>query len=312
MASLLKPTLRAMIIKSMSRKAPTFQQLAHYINRDAEGHVQIAHNLPYAGRDPDLVAAQFQQNYRYLPPRRNGNALYHLVLVLPAQPQMERKALQPVLQQLGQELCNRFAPDQLAWGRAHYNTDHPHIHLMVSANDARGTSRRRLTKQSFASLQRDMEAYKASRFPELVGIDVYRKQASQDRARVRAAEGELIRRTKTPSAKQRLREQVYQIMRQSQDRSALETHFKANGLELYQRGESWGLHDLTSGRRFRFRTLGLEPELQVILARKASEAPQRKVEAKPDPRAQQLLESRANLERITREELGRFDRGDER
>ena len=81
-----------MIIKSMARKAPKFAQLITYVSRDADQSpgTMFARNLYHSGADEQVVAGQFLDNCRHLPMRKNGNALCHEVIVLEAQPSIER------------------------------------------------------------------------------------------------------------------------------------------------------------------------------------------------------------------------------
>ena len=62
-----------MIVKSMSRKVPSFGQLIGYIDReeDAERY-RIRHNL--AARDPELVRQEFERNAALLQKRKKKTA----------------------------------------------------------------------------------------------------------------------------------------------------------------------------------------------------------------------------------------------
>ena len=164
-----------MIIKSMARKAPTFAQLIAYIGRDAAPApgTTFMRNLYHSGAEERVVAGQFLDNFRHLPKRKNGNALYHEVIVLEGQPSLSKAELNRILCDLAERYCSQRAPNQLAWGRVHHDTEHPHIHLMISANEVRSPKRVRLEKATFAEIQRDLERYKQRRFPELDGRPVY-------------------------------------------------------------------------------------------------------------------------------------------
>ena len=60
---------------------------------------------------------------------------------------------------MGQEYLRQRAPEQLAYGVIHLDTDHIHLHLMVSANRVRSADRVRLSKADFADIQRETERY---------------------------------------------------------------------------------------------------------------------------------------------------------
>jgi hypothetical protein len=68
-----------MIVKSMSRKTPSFGQLIGYIDRD-EGQeaYRIRHNL--LGRGQGRVRSEFERNSDLLAKRKNGVYLYHEII----------------------------------------------------------------------------------------------------------------------------------------------------------------------------------------------------------------------------------------
>ena len=81
-----------MIIKSLSRKKPTFDQLYNYMLDGAEQkHFIISKNL--YNTDKDKVLLQFKENSKLLPKRKNGVFLYHKIISLPGQKETKRNAL---------------------------------------------------------------------------------------------------------------------------------------------------------------------------------------------------------------------------
>jgi hypothetical protein len=296
-----------MIIKSMARKAPTFKQLVDYIGRDAAGktHGTFARNLYHGGNDSVLVAEQFYQNHHWLPERKNGNALYHEVIVLEPQEHLTKKRVSEILVELAEDYCKRRAPEQLAWGQVHLNTDYPHIHLMLSANAVRSSKRVRLEKTSFAQIQRDLEQYKFRHFPELQGLRVYANGQQRQTPKITRIEGEQIRRTGSASNKQ----QVHQILQTAFGKASglndLKTHLRLRGFDLYQRGKTHGVKCQKTGRKYRFKTLGLNTAFENIISEKPKSKPE------PDKRAEALLKSREKLERAAEQQLSEFDRHNE-
>lgn len=289
-----------MIIKSMSRKAPSFGQLMDYIDRGADHEAPSAfvRNLYALGHDRAEVLAQFQGNYAYLPQRKRGNALYHEVIVLEPQGHLGRDVVNRALHRLAAQYCVQRAPGQLAWGRAHHNTDFPHIHLMISANEARSDRRVRLSKAELAEIQRDLERWRGEHLPELNAQVVYGRDAQKRTPKQPVQEGEMVRRTGEPSQKQQVFEVVQTAMTQSQDRAALESKLLANGVSLYQRGKTWGVKT-PDGRRYRLRTLGLADDFERLSERKADTKHH-------DSRAVDLRQTR--LDKAARDEIDGFDR----
>ena len=69
-----------MIIKSMSRKSHSFGQVLEYINAPESTGPAILQNLNTNEEDLKAIERAFLDNSRYLPPRKNGNVLYHEIL----------------------------------------------------------------------------------------------------------------------------------------------------------------------------------------------------------------------------------------
>ena len=330
-----------MIIKSMARKAPTFAQLIAYIGRDADPApgTTFARNLYHSGADERVVAGQFLDNFRHLPKRKNGNALYHEVIVLEGQPHLDRAQLNAALTDLAERYCARRAPGQLAWGKIHHDTDHPHIHLMISANEVRSARRVRLDKAAFAEIQRDLERYKLQAHPELAGGPIYDRAAERSSPKITRNEGEVVRRTGKSSRKQAAHAEFQKVLASAYGHAEIVTRLRDAGFELYRRGKTTGVRSLDGAQKYRLSTLGLQAEFDAALTRvrpvpavdaiperKAEKpperpkkpAPQRTIEQlkkpppqkprlEPDPRAAALLQRRADLERRAEDRLRGFD-----
>ncbi len=284
-----------MIIKSLARKRPGFRQLIGYIGRD-NGPV-FSRNLYGATQLPEVGDA-FEKNYELLPKRRNGNALYHEVIVLPPQPGMSRNKQAAILKQLAEHYCELRALGNLAWGRIHQDTDNSHIHLMISANAAQSKTRTRLSKARFAEIQAEMEREARARFPELQDKVLYDRSATSPRKATRIHEAEMTRAGKKPTRKATISRLFAQMLQQSRSPDDLKAQLIREGLELYQRGRHTGLRDTQTGARYRLTTLGLADRLQarqqewqrVREASKNARPSDRSPET--DPRAAELLRQR--------------------
>lgn len=272
-----------------------------YIARgsNAQTGTDFVRNVYARSNDRDAVVGQFLDNYRFLPERKNGNALYHELVTLEPQPHLSDGEIEAALHALAERYCQQRAPHQLAWGRVHHDTDFPHIHLMISANAVRSDRRVRMDRAYFARIQRDLERWQKEHLPEITGQTVYGRQAEKETPRQPIQEGELVRRTKSPSRKQEVSEIVRAIFDDASDQRQAEQGLQAAGFELYQRGQTWGIRDIASGRRYRLRTLGLQPSFDRLLAR-APPAP----EPHLDGRGAGLLAERAA------QVIERFDRDD--
>lgn len=285
----------------MSRKAPTFAQLFDYIGRSSgpASGTAFVRNLYSEGQSREEVTAQFLENYRYLPERKGGNALYHELVALEPQPNLSDGEIEAALHELAEQYCQMRAPHQLAWGRVHHDTEFPHIHLMISANAVRSDRRVRMDRSYFANVQRNLERWQAEHLPEIKGQPVYNRQTEKETPRQPIQEGEMVRRTKSPSRKRQVFETVRAIFDEGSGRAHAEKTLRMAGFGLYQRGKNWGVVDLNSGRRYRLQTLGLQPIFDRLIARD-----QNRSAPHVDDRAADLLAARAA------EVIGRFDRDD--
>lgn len=291
-----------MIVKSMSRKAPTFRQLAGYIGQNATASEGcFSKNLYYQGSDKTVVSKLFFENYKNLPKRKNGNALYHEVIVLSSQPHLSKQMQTRILHDLANHYCELRAARQLVWGRAHFDTEYPHIHLMISANEFHASRRKRLTKRQFADIQKQLEIYKEHKFPELNDLGVY-KRPDVSRVRTKTSEGELKRRTGKPSQKEQLSELVVDALNQSISQTDFENRLQEHGLLLYQRGKYWGVINQASGKRYRLKTLGLEQSFKALQIAH--------LDISKDTRARELLKQREHLADHANMQLSDFEHDD--
>ena len=260
-----------MIVKSMARKSASFGQLLAYINKATEKGPAILHNLVNVDDDPYAIYREFLDNYRYLRHRKNGNVLYHEVMSFN---EADRNGLShPVIEDLVRRYVEERAPNCLVYAKAHWDRPNPHVHLMLSANEVASARRVRLTTARFAAIKRGLETYQRERYPSLChsiaqGEKTRKGFGTRPKAR---AESELTRRVAQGSPKPPLRKDAVRMMCEEQLRDArsvesLLLRLALLGLEVYCRGRHAGVVDLSSGRRYRFGTLGVAALLEDRLA----------------------------------------------
>ena len=156
-----------MIIKSMSRKTPSFDQLTNYMLAPEGAALSVLHNLPIGNNTPESIVQAFEENHAELPTRANGNALYHEILALPPNTDLPKRQQIEALKKIAALYLDRRAAQQLAIGVIHAETAHIHMHLMISSNAVLSKKRLWMHKQEFADIQREIEEYKIQHFPEL-------------------------------------------------------------------------------------------------------------------------------------------------
>ncbi len=245
-----------MIIKSMARKQPSFDQLVDYLGyfHKRKSAFGLTHNLYASGEDRAAMVQEFEENYRYLPPRKNGNALYHEVIALDPNTKMHKRKQIKALRDLARQYLAKRAPEQLAYGVIHTDTPYLHMHLVISSNSVKSQKRARLAKKEFAAVQREVEAYKIEHYPELGDEKYYAKKTTRARRTNREQQAE--QRTQKPSHKQVMAEKLAKVLRAAKDRATLAAGLAEHDLTLYTRGKSVGVQT-KGGRRYRFATLGL-------------------------------------------------------
>lgn len=163
-----------MIIKSLSRKAPTFRQLKSYLDRGGAPGVGFAWNLdrPWFAPDEDILRA-FADTAAALRERSNGIKLFHEIVSVKRDDRLPVEVQQEILHDAVMEWLRVRAPDQLGYGRLHVEGGHLHVHLMLSANRPGDDRPVRLSRAAFADLQRQVEARVLERHPQFRQERVY-------------------------------------------------------------------------------------------------------------------------------------------
>lgn len=251
-----------MIIKSLSRKAPSFGQLAAYVLAAKGARIDLRHNLPVTAETPEAIVRAFEENHALLSRRANGNALYHEIIALPPTTALPVTDLSAALVALAERYLDQRAPRQMAVGVVHGDTAHVHIHLMISSNPVLSRQRVRLSKRDFATIQREMEDARLRLYPALGPARPYTAPRAGMKRSTR--EQEAIRRRGAPNRKDDLAAALGSVMNEATGREALDRALADMGIALYRRGRSVGVVT-KGGRRYRLDTLGLlEPYTEAL------------------------------------------------
>ncbi len=126
-----------MIIKSMSRKTPSFDQLVGYTLAPEGAQIAIYHNLPVRAVTPDRIIEAFDESHELLPKRINGNALYHEIISLEPNIELPIKQQAEALRFIAERYLEKRAPRQLALGVIHTDTAHtPRMYTCIWSSAA--------------------------------------------------------------------------------------------------------------------------------------------------------------------------------
>lgn len=267
-----------MILKSMARKTATFSDLLSYMDREGVSERIVAHNL-YHSLDEDMerVAESFMENAQRLSRRANGNSLYHEILSLEAGHGLSRERLTEILRDLAQVYLSERATDNLAFGIAHFDSQHVHLHLCISANAVGDSRRVRLSKESFAGIQKRLEGYILERYPELDQRTIYNsRERSREKLKTSAREQNMRHARGKSSAKEGLKARMHGIFQQATSYEDLAALLAQAGYSLYQRGATRGVLDNATGKKHRLSTLGVDEHFNFTIQRMTQEPQQQR------------------------------------
>ena len=242
-----------------------FSRLVAYMTRtdDHEAAESVIWHGFYghAGMSAQAIVDEFQRNAARLKERKNGNVLYHEILSFSKGHSLPEHKLIRSVTDIGQEYLRQRSPDQLAFGAVHRDTDHIHLHLMISANEVGKSERVRLSKKDFADIQKSVETYALQHYPELAQTRVYDKARSSERLKTQTHEQAMKARTGAQSRKEALKAQLHQLFERARTPEDLEALLHDADMTTYTRGKNLGVvvRDADGQeRKHRFSTLGLD------------------------------------------------------
>ncbi|MCP4297758.1 MAG: hypothetical protein GY786_19340, partial [Proteobacteria bacterium] len=252
-----------MIIKSMSRKEPSFTKLYDYITRDGDHDNQYTFTQNFILRERDEILEEFQRNAALLSRRKNGNYLYHEVISITRARELSEARQKELLQDIITQYAKSRGKDCLIFGGMHDEKDNNlHYHLMISANALDQSRRYSLKKASFNKIKKLTELYVLERYPELEQAKLISKEHGTGNTSNK--EQELKRRTGKPSLKDLFKDRLVGIFEKSVDKKQFFDNLEQAQIEIYTRGKTIGFVDLESGRKHRLKTLGLEAEFEAV------------------------------------------------
>lgn len=251
-----------MIIKSLSRKSASYDQLLEYMQRGSVQDFTVFHNI-YRNTEKDRILQEFELMGAQLPTRKNGNMLYHEILSLQRQDGVDLEQQKQALYTMVQQYLQERAPGQLGYGCMHVEKEHLHIHLMLTPNRLdRPAKRVRLTKAQLWEIQGRMEMFLQERWPELKERSLYSRSAPPA-LKKKDKEFQLEQRTGKPSVKSQVKEKLEVMLEQSTTQASLNAKLAEQSMQLEIRGKNPVI--TAGGRRYRLRTLGLLPAYERVL-----------------------------------------------
>ena len=262
-----------MIIKSLSRKKPSFKQLISYFHNEQDlkedDKTIISHNL-FNFADKEEVLQIFDKNSKNLKFRKNGVFLYHEIISLPQQKDINIKRQKQILKNIAEYYLTKRAELQLAYGLIHEEKDHLHCHLMISSNEINSDKRERLSKEEFSRIQKEIESYKIEKFPELDDKILYNKEKTKNKyqsAKSKDQEAQFTHRTKEKSRAEEVKEIVEKSLLHCFTIKDFEKKLKESNIDFYLRGNTAGVIDLQNENiKYRIKRLDLQKQFENLLA----------------------------------------------
>lgn len=239
-----------MIIKSMSRKKARFLPLLRYINKGEQRKNQaIFHHLQQDQDDIKTIAHELSVNARYAKSRKNGVQGYHEILSLPPTPRDYQEKLPEILADLAQKYLQLRVPKGLGYAKAHLDTDYPHIHFCISANNYRQRQKHRLSKAQFNQVKQRIRAYIREKYPEFKPQTHEKNPHKTRNKRHRKNHGQTIKET--------LSQKISAVFWSEKSLTPVLASLESSGIVMYHRGNQTLYGVSYRGKKYRLKTLGL-------------------------------------------------------
>lgn len=254
-----------MIIKSMSRKEPSFAQLLAYVSRDAsDQRYELRHNL--MSRDMAAMTAEMELNAGFLPKRKNGVVVYHEILSITRSTRLSTDEQKEILRDIAQDYLRARAPSSLAFATLHQDkADQLHYHFVISANGVADVRRHRLSRAEFRKIQVDLEQRVLTLHPQLE-----QKRTIGNKKKVtQLADGghQVLRKGQRLTKKERVAKTLRSVFAAAQSDADLFKRLTEARFELYVRGKSVGVREVALGTKYRLDTLGVGGAYADMVAR---------------------------------------------
>lgn len=246
-----------MIIKSKSRKTPSFSQLVEYMNKEnkSDSRYDIFNNL--YNKSKNWIIREFNENSELLDKRKNGVFLYHEIIAITRTKKLTTLEQKDKLRQVVLWYLQERAEYKLAYAVLHDdNENNLHYHIMISRNNIGETKRERLDKYEYEEIKKNLEIMVNEKFPELEQGVIINKRSNKKLSNKWA---ERKRRTWKLPQKDEVIRKLKLVFKAENKREFLQV-LKQEKLEIYQRGKIPGVIDTDNNRKYRLNTLWLLEE----------------------------------------------------
>jgi hypothetical protein len=247
----------------MSRKEPSFDQLASYMSSEKSDETYDLHNNCFSRSHDDLVE-EFLVNSKLLYKRKNGNYLYHEIVSILVKQGLDQARAKRDLRDIAERYITERCPRNMVYGCLHEDHDHNlHYHLMISANERGERSRLRLTQKQFDTAKRNLETHVLEAYPHLEQPQLITAETNTEKMSVKA--GEMKRRTGAMPIRDEIKKTIQEAMVQTNSMHNFSFFLSERGYQFYTRGKNFGVevqHEDGTSKKYRFSTLGIHEQFQ--------------------------------------------------
>lgn len=158
-----------MIVKSLTRKSPSFKQLIRYLHKRISVKTVpwiVGHNIEGSIYSIDDVTESFRKNDHFRKKRKNGVSMYHEILSLPPEIKNVCLASPSKFEHITREYIKSRSPNGIAYAIPHfYQNNNPHVHIVFSANELESGKSIRVSKKELEVIKKSVNKLEQEYFP---------------------------------------------------------------------------------------------------------------------------------------------------
>lgn len=248
-----------MIVKSLSRKSKTWEQLLNYMMHDKDRYKDergesfvLQHNV--TGKTIKSWNKQYEKNEeKRLYQRSNSVTMYHEIL------SWSNKDTKNMTLDKMKDMASKYmelrSENAMFVAVPHQDKTHWHVHFCISGTQIETGLASRVSREEFKNIKKEIQQYQIEKYPELSN-SIVNHDGTKKKEIINEKEYQLTKRTKQPSEKERTKELLTTLYKQSNSKEDFYKRIQDNGLKTYERGgKKYGIE---GDRKMRFSTLGFD------------------------------------------------------
>jgi hypothetical protein len=245
-----------MIIKSMTRKTPTWGQLLDYMvkgserYRDPDGMSFILKHNIWGHSIKEWTKSFEETEKRRVNTRTNNVKVFHEIL------SWSNKDTSKLTLEKMKDMATAYIKvrneNASFIAVPHRDKDHFHIHFCISAVEAKTGKSIRVSREEFKNIKEKIQQYQVQRYPELSNSVV--NHSKESKRSIKESEFQLKKRGGQLTEKGKVKQQLDSIFKSAISKEDFYSKVKEQGLNIYER--SGKIAGIEGERNMRFSTLG--------------------------------------------------------